>query len=240
MKRLGSAILASLLVALIWTQFAQSDTGDAKSAEFKYARIRYHLSPYQRYRGEVPWHHDYPYGDELFSSFVEKVTRVSTASAGFQIVDIDSKELFKYPFAYMCEPGYLELLPDDVKNLREYLDRGGFILVDDFRQRWTLENLIVQMKKVYPDREIVPLELEHEIFHTFYDMKTLNVRPPYGNEPVEFLALKDPHGNIQMIVNYNNDLSEYWEWIDRGEMPLRQAVESLQFAVNYLVYSFSH
>src|SRR5438034_7995782 len=104
-----------------------------KDAEFIYARIRYHMTPDAWRMREAPWHHDYPYSDEIFPEVLGEATNVKTGVTSFQIVDIDSPELFKYPFAYLSEPGYIELNPKDVVNLREYLDRGGFIVVDDFR-----------------------------------------------------------------------------------------------------------
>src|SRR5947207_15536352 len=72
------------------------DSPPPKDAEFTYARIRYHMTPDAIYVREVPWHHDYPFGDELFPTFVKEVTRVHTDSAAYQIVVIEHTELFKY------------------------------------------------------------------------------------------------------------------------------------------------
>src|SRR5438132_4659315 len=153
MKRLMAGF-ASLCFGVLWLlpALASLDSEPPKDAEFTYARIRYHMTPEAAWeqRREVPWHHDYPFGDEAFPAFLKEVTRVHTQSSAYQIVDIDSPDLFKYPFAYLCEPGYLDLNKKDAGNLREYLDRGGFVMVDDFRGSRHLENLVRQMKKVYP------------------------------------------------------------------------------------------
>ena len=134
MKRLLIALAAIFGGVLsIWPALAFVDSEPPKDAEFTYARIRYHMTPEAIYQREVPWHHDYPYGDETFPAFVKEVTHVHTAAAAYQIVDIDSPDLFKYPFAYLSEPGYLELSEKDTKNFREYLERGGFAMIDDFR-----------------------------------------------------------------------------------------------------------
>jgi hypothetical protein len=218
---------------------AESDDSAKHGSEFVYGRIKFNLQPFRRF-GELPWHHDYPYGDEMFPDFVKRVSKVNTTRESYEIVDIDSPDLFKYPFTYMCEPGYLNLLPEDVKNLREYFDRGGFILVDDFRGQRDMANLRAELKKVYPDRDLVPLDVTHPIFHTLYDIDSLEIPPPYGNEPVQFFALLDDKGRIQMIVNHNNDLSELWEWLDRGEASLHDAVTSLELGANYLIYAMTH
>src|SRR5246127_5276485 len=160
MKRflIGMFILVLGLLALL-PAAASIESAPPKDAEFTYARIRYHMTPDAIYVREVPWHHDYPYGDEAFPTFLKEVTNIHTASNAYHIVDIDSPDLFKYPFAYLCEPGYLELNEKDVKNLREYFERGGFVMFDDFRGPRHLNNLLYQLKKVFPNREVVPLEI---------------------------------------------------------------------------------
>ncbi len=241
MKRYLSGVLFLLLgIVSLLPAVTTIESTPPKDAEFTYARIRYHMTPDAIYVSEVPWHHDYPYGDETFPSFVKEVSRVHTEGAAYQIVDIDSRDLFKYPFAYLCEPGYLELNDKDTQNIREYLERGGFIFVDDFRGPRHLNNLAYQMKKVFPNRNIIPLNIQHPMFNTFYKIESLDMRPPYGRGPVEFLGIEDDHGRLVMIINYNNDLSEFWEWLDRGELPLRDAATSLKFGVNYLMYAMTH
>jgi len=219
---------------------ASFDSEPPKDVEFTYARIRYHMTSDALWQREVPWHHDYPYGDEAFPTFVKEVTRIHTASNAYQIVDIDSPDLFKYPFAYLCEPGYLDLNDRDVKNFRQYLQRGGFVLVDDFRGDRHLRNLLYQLKKVFPNLDVEPLTLKHPIFSPLYKIESLDMKPPYGRDPVEFLGLNDENGRLMMVINYNNDLSEIWQWLDEGNLPLSDAAESLKFGTNYLMYSLTH
>jgi len=243
MKRLfiGLGILLLGAVSLL-PAIASLDSPPPNDVEFTYARIRYHMTPEAAWeqRREVPWHHDYPFGDEAFPAFLKEVSRVHTEHNAYEIVDIDSPELFKYPFTYLCEPGYLDLNDKDTKNLREYLERGGFVFVDDFRGQRHLQNLAYQLKKVFPNRNIIPLTIAHEIFRSFYTVETLDVAPPYGFAPVEFLGLEDDHGRLVMIINYNNDLSEFWEGLDRGEVPMSSAATSLKFGMNYVMYAFTH
>src|SRR5262245_27404443 len=241
MGRTSIGIAAVVLCAIaLAPAVASLDSEAPKDIEFTYARIRYHMTPDAMYVREVPWHHDYPYGDEAFPAFLKEVSRVHTVAKAFEIVDIDSPDLFKYPFAYLCEPGYLELSEKDVKNFREYLERGGFVLVDDFRGPQHLQNLIYQLKKVFPNRSITPLTISHQVFSSFYQIETLDVDPPYGRGPVEFWGLEDDHGRLMMVINYNNDLSEFWEGLDRGEVPMQRAATSLKFGMNYAMYALTH
>jgi hypothetical protein len=239
MRRLIAFTIVAGLMPFIFSGAASLDS-PSKDSEFTYARIRYHMTREAVFVRELPWHHDYPFGDEAFPTFVKGVTGVNTTSDSYQIVDIDSPDLFSYPFAYMCEPGYLELNEKDTINLRAYLDRGGFIMVDDFRGPRHLDNLVRQMKKVYPNRDMERLNISHPIFSSFYNIDSLEMNPPYGDMPVEFLALKDDHDRVQMIVNYNNDLMEIWEWLDKGELPLQDAALAFKLGVNYLVCAFTH
>ena len=241
MKRYVILVAVLAAVALcIFPQIGSSDDEAPKGIEFTYARIRYHMTPDAFYVPEVPWHHDYPFGDEAFPAFLKEVTRIHTVANVHEIVDIDSPDLFKYPFTYLCEPGYLDLNPKDVQNFKQYLDRGGFVLVDDFRGARHLDNLVRQIQKMYPNRRITPLTISHPIFNTFYKIETLDMRPPYGPGPVAFLGLEDEHGRLTMVINYNNDLSEWWEGLDRGEVSMHDAATSLKFGVNYVMYALTH
>ncbi len=238
-KRIGIGFVFLVLFCGCFL-FASFDSEPPKDVEFTYARIRYHMTPDAIFVREVPWHHDYPYGDETFPSFLKEVTHVYTDRRAYQIVDIDSPELFKYPFAYLCEPGYLELNEKDTRNFREYLERGGFVMVDDFRGPRHLNNLLYQINKMFPNRNVIPLTVQHPIFNSFYKIESLDMRPPYGQGPVEFLGLEDDHGRLMMVIDYNNDLSEFWEWLDEGSLSLHDAATSLKFGMNYAMYAFTH
>jgi Domain of unknown function (DUF4159) len=254
MRKTAAVAFVALFLGLGIFRSRLSSDQQAHDPEFVYARVRYHMTPDAIFVPEVPWHHDYDFSDRQFPSVVAEVSGIRSSSTAYQIVDIDSPDLFNYPFAYLCEPGYLQLTPKDAVNLREYLDRGGFLLIDDLRTAaYSLQtrtgpeddigHFQMEMRKVYPDRTFVRLDLSDPVFNTFYKIKTLNMIPPYffpGQRPVQFLGLRDPHGTLQMVINDNNDISEYWEWLNKGEKSLHEASTSLEFGINYLMYAMSH
>ena len=214
---------------------------------FVFARARYHTRPWQRHMREAPWHHDYPDGDTMFPSSLGRLTFTDTDEHSYQLVDIGSKELFQYPFLYMSEPGYVDFLPQDVRNLQEYLDRGGFLLIDDFRgnefDNSQFENMQRQMRKVFPGREIKPIPPSHPIFRLFFEVDPRNMLPPYlvpNSGPPEFLGISDPEGNLQVIIDFNNDISEYWQALDVGQCSIHEAGLAVELGVNYAVYSLTH
>jgi hypothetical protein len=254
MRRPLLLAFAGLFVSLFLSLPKSSSDAPPQDSEFVYARIRYHMTSDAWMVREVPWHHDYPYSDETFPTVVGEVTNIRTTPTSYRIVDVDSPELFDYPFAYLCEPGYLELNEKDATNLRRYLDRGGFILVDDFRTADfssqagrgpvdDIANFRRQMKKVYPDRDFVRLDLSDPLFHTFYKIDSLDMEAPYvfpGQRPVEFLGLRDRHGRLQMVLDNNNDISEFWEWVDEGQRSMHDAATAFHFGINYLMYAMTH
>src|SRR5262249_20909930 len=142
------------------------------------------------FEGQVPWEHDYPYSEDLFLTMLKEVTGVYTDEEAYQIVRLDSPEIFKYPFLYISEPGFMDLTSKEVANFREYFNRGGFAMCDDFRAR-DLANLQREMKKVFPDREMSRMQLSHPVFQTFYETDSLVMQPPYGNFIPEFWGLSD-------------------------------------------------
>jgi len=217
-----------------------------KDSEVVFARVQFTEREYRMYWLEEPWHHDYPFSDTFFLSMLHEATGVHVTPDSYKIVQLASPEIFKYPFLYISEPGFMELTTKEIANLGEYIRRGGFIMADDFRTAGYLRGpeelniLRYYLKRAVPERELVRLDISHPIFNSFYKIDTLKMKPPYGDFTPEFWGLSDEHGNLQLIANYNNDLGEFWEWVDKGEMPFHPAVRSVQLGINYLIYAMSH
>ncbi len=221
-----------------------------KDSEFVFARVQAGQREYRMYWEEAPWHHDYPFSEEFFLGMLHEVTGMRVTSESYRIVALSSPDIFKYPFLYLSEPGFMKLNDKDVANLGEYIRRGGFIMADDFRTAnylhgpEELEILRGYLQRAVPERELVRLDIHHPIFHSFYNIDTLTMAPPYGGETPgfvpQFWGMSDEHGNLQLIANYNNDLGEFWKWVDQGKMPFHPAVRSVQLGINYVVYAMSH
>lgn len=121
----------------------------------------------------------------------------------------------------------MQLSMQEAARLREYLLRGGFMHADDYwgvRERQSFEN---QLRKIFPDRSIEELPMNHEIFHTFYDVDTVMQIPNYSNgcsggptwedrsdTRPRILGIKDDDGRLMVVMTYNSDLGDAWEWMD--------------------------
>lgn len=237
MKRFVSA---TALLAV----FVSNATSDVPvpTAEFTFSRVQFTMDFPAVFEREAPWHHDYPYSEDLYLTMLQEVTSVYTSTNAYKIVRLDDPEIFALPFLYVSEPGFMDLTTAEIEGLRKYLNRGGFVMFDDFRGP-DLVRLQMQMSQVFPDRNMFRLDVSHPIFHCFYDIDSLEMQPPYQRFDMgipEFWGMEDEEGRLVLVANYNNDFGEFWEWVDRGEMPFQPAAKSVRLGINYLVYAMTH
>jgi len=193
-----------------------------------------------------PWKHDYPESDEFIIGLLHELTGIRVKPNSYKIVKLSSDEIFQYPFLYLSEPGFLALTDKEIANLGEYIRRGGFIMADDFRTAAflhgpeELEVLKHYLKLAVPERELVRLDISHPVFHSFFDVDTLRMKAPYGDWTPEFWGMSDEHGRLQVIANYNNDIGDFWKYLDHGDKPLKDSTTSIRLGMSYIVYSMSH
>ena len=132
---------------------------------------------------------------------------------------------------------------DEVKGLRAYLAKGGFMIFDDFRARdW--DNLQDQMRLAFPTGQWIELDPSQPVWHSFFEIDDPHsMVPPYGGLPPMFYGLfenNDRNGRLMAIANVNNDIGEYWEFSDTGYAPVDLSNEAYKFGVNYFIYGLTH
>jgi hypothetical protein len=210
-----------------------------------FARIRY-SSGYGGFGGfgrrDAPWAHDYPTADLNLMHILRDLTLTPARVDGSNIFALDDPELSRHPIAYMAEPGYWVPSDAEAAGLRNYLLKGGFIIFDDFRgPDWY--NLVDQMRRVLPDHHFVELDITSPVFHTFFDLKALDIlEPPYGYGMPSYFGIfedNDPRGRLMAIANRDNDLGEYWEFSATGYFPVDLSNEAYKFGVNYMIYGLT-
>jgi hypothetical protein len=196
--------------------------------------------------GGIPWSHDYPDGEVHFAKILEALTFLRIRTDGSNILALDDPELFKYPVAYMAEPGFWGVTPAEATAFRAYLLKGGFAIFDDFRgQDW--DNLQYQMKTVLPEANWLELDGTSKVFHSFFEIphpETLAPPSVYGNRYTPsywgLFENNDPGKRLMAVANVNNDLSEYWEFSDSGIAPVDLTNDAYKFGVNYVMYALTH
>jgi hypothetical protein len=212
---------------------------------FSFVRIRYggasQLAQGRFFRGEPPWAHDFPRAEFNFSKILNELTFLRTFVDQGNIRTLDDPELSLFPIAYMSEPGFWTMDDAEVEGLRAYLKKGGFVIFDDFRENH-IYNLFDQMRRVLPDASWQRLDASHPIFHSFFEINSLDdVEGYYGI--VEWHGIfedNDPRKRLLAVANYNHDLGELWEFSDTGYVPVDLSNEAYKFGVNYVVYAMTH
>jgi hypothetical protein len=209
-------------------------------------------------RGTGWWLVDWPDADEHFSTGVQRLTRIETGKP-LHMGLMDDK-LFDNPWIYATQAGYWGLSNAETARLREYLLRGGFLVVDDFwgpnPEEW--EVFRDTMARVLPNKPISDIAETDSVMHVLYDIQqkdlsfipgtrhlrrgpggTVQVQQPFGTSPA-WRAINDDNNRMVVAVNYNTDIGDAWEYADAPEYPEHMTTLAYRYGVNYLVYAMTH
>ena len=222
-----------------------------RQGEFTFTRTIYNSGFSGRRSGS--WAVDYPEADEHFIMGVRDWSgTILNISAEPKQVEIQSDKLYDYPLIYFVEPGYMELSADDAKRLREYVDRGGFLFLDDFWGQYEWENVQEQMRRIFPEYKIEDLPLDHTLFHCYFDIKEVVQVPGIGtwlNRGVtyerdgytpHYMAIRDKSGRVLTFIARNCDLGDAWEHIDDPRYPLQYGLAAYRVGINVVIYAMTH
>jgi hypothetical protein len=230
---------------------------DPDGSEFHFARLIYRDGNSGRGFGNRSWTTDMPEAEHFFMEGLTRLTRVDGtpvsvySGAGGERVDLLDGTIYDYPFLYGVEVGRWALSAEEVAVLRDYLLRGGFMMVDDFHgsQQWA--RFAAVMQRVFPDRPILDIRDEDEVFHVLYDLDERIQIPglaalyngtTYEDDGVEptWRGIYDDEGRLVVAINHNMDLGDAWEHADTPGYPEPMTALAYRFAVNYVIYSMTH
>jgi hypothetical protein len=242
-------ILVLFIFAIAMTVYAQGYRGyysgryvisqnDAPKTELVVARWRFGTNGRIGHRG---WSHNYPQSDEHLNGFIRRTTGINVDVLSYRIVDLGSDEIFEYPFAYVSEPGEMALTDQEVHNLREYVDRGGFVLMDDFDGPAQIGNMKTEVRRAFTDRTFIFLDTSHPLFKVHFNLDDLNRMAPYvpGGD-ISYHGILNDDGSVGIAAGFNNDLANFWDWYYLGAMPLEPSTDAFRLGVNAVVYSMTH
>ncbi len=197
------------------------------------------------------WATDYPKSDIQFVTVLQRLVRLDVFQEE-NAVRLDDPILRHFPVLYMVEVGYMDLGDSEVEALRGFLDSGGFLIVDDF---WGAREWAVfedNITRVLPDKPIVDLPLEHPVFSVFYDIDEVKQVPARGRGvrgrpttqcrgcEATVRGIFDDDGRLMVIINWNTDLGDAWEWAEDPYYPLEYSTYAYQMGANMIVYAMSH
>jgi hypothetical protein len=237
---------------------APIDKAPPYDGKFTFARLKFTTGPGGYYFGGLPaWAHGYiPIRGETIRSedslikILNAVSNVNVHLDGTKVVDVSDPELFEYPVVYATEPGFMELSDKDVVALREYLQKGGFIIFDDFRADGLVNsgggwaNFARNVRRAFPELQPIELDASAAVFHSFFGIDSLAIVPQsYDRGRPAFFGLfedNDPKKRMMAIVNYNTDVSDFWEFSATGFRPTNESNQAYKLGVNYIMYGMTH
>lgn len=232
-----------------------------KPAEWSGARLRYRDGGFRggfggrrgRFGGrEGAWGTDYPLGGRHLAEGLRRLTKVNARSVE-QVVELDgTDDIFNWPFLYAVEVGQWTLNETEGAQLRDFLNRGGFLMVDDFHGLDQWEIFAEGIRHAFPDREIVDLDQSEPIFRILNDVDT-KVQVPgmqymrsgrtweQASDPYpRWRAIRDERERILVAICHNMDLGDAWEHADDAWYPAEMTGLAYRIAINYFVYDFTH
>lgn len=256
MARRPTAWLSLLACAALIALAGRADTqatrlGKWPDHEFEFARLVYYDGGSCRFYDPC-WSVDYPEAEHFFGEGVSRLTRVELGREGVMIsLDPDDDMIFDYPWLYAVEVGYWRLSEQHAARLREYLLRGGFLMVDDFHGTRQWAGFESSMRRVFPDRPILEIPDADEVLHVLYNVDHRIQIPGIaalmnnvtfeddGYDP-HWRGIYDDKGRLMVAINHNMDLGDSWEHADDPTYPQEMTTLGLQFAVNYVIYALTH
>jgi hypothetical protein len=191
--------------------------------------------------GHFGWCHNYPQSDEHFNEFLRTATGIDIEIPSYRIVELGSEEVFDYPFAYVSEPGEMELTEQEVVNLREFVNRGGFILMDDFDGVWQFETMRSQVERAFPDKYFGPLPLAHGSYRTLFELPDLERMARHvPGDGIVYYGLFDDDDYLVIAAGHNNDLANFWDWYGDPYYPLDAAADAFRLGINFVIWAMTH
>jgi hypothetical protein len=244
----SAAALCFAAVTAVTAQYDRPAQGPHRTdldydGQLTFVRLRWN-SGFGRGGFGAAWNHDLPRAEQHLAMIVRELSLVDMRIDGSKVLMLDDPELFKYPIAFMWEPGFWNLTDEEASAFRAYLTKGGFAVFEDFdgAQQWG--HFEAQMRRVLPEGRLVRLDQTHPIFDSFFRVRDIDaiVHPMTGIRPSYYGIFEDndPTERLMVVANYDNDVPEYWEWSGQGLYPFDTSNEAYKLGVNYLIYGLTH
>lgn len=234
-----------------------------EQTEFVFARLMYPQHPrarfggYRRFgggdwrEGGTSWTQDYPRADRHFAAALRRLSRIQVRSVEQPINLDDGDDAFNYPWMNAGEMGDWKLSDAQVVELREWLLRGGFLMLDDFWGTEEWNRFAESMRRVFPNRPMVEIAGDDPIFHIVYDLDDRYQVPgewalargtTYRNDGAtpHWRGIFDDHGRVMVAMTFNSDVGDSWEWADDPNYPEKYSALGIRIGVNYVIYSMTH
>jgi hypothetical protein len=226
-----------------------SVTGEREEpSEFFFTRLKYNSFGYRSFRGA--WSQDFPRADDDCLVVIRRLTRIN-APAPLNVVDLDSDRMFDYPWMYAVGVNTWSFTDEQANRLRDYLSRGGFLMVDHFHGEDDWARFMAGMNMVLPDATVEDLPDDDPIYHVLFSIDEkfqipgeiyVNTGRTYEKDGYvpRWRGIRDKHGRIIVAICANMHLGDAWEWANTPEYPEKFSGLAFRVVINYISYAMSH
>lgn len=185
-----------------------------------------------KYMGGGDWYNDPEILPNLMKEFKRRVKNVDVVEEEV-VLTLDDERIFNYPFLFITGHGNIRLSGKEIENLRKYILSGGFLYIDD---DYGLDKYIRrELKRVFPDKDLVKVPFSHPIYHMFYDFPDglPKIHEHYKGPPEGYgIFIK---GRLAVFYTYNTNISD--GWTDRHNDPPEKMEQAFRMGVNILLYA---
>ena len=227
-----------------------------KDGEFAFNRLKYTDNRGGGFRnvsrrGQAGgwWAQDWPDAENHLTVGLQRLTLIGISEpVQYGILD---PEIFDYPWTYSTQNHYMTMTAEEIKGMREYLDRGGFLMTDDMYD-FEGDNFYQIAKEVYPEQDVEPMTEADPMMHVHYDIQDNDrtfipgERHLQGGGRVQnvgtpgWFKMSDKKGHVVMAINANTDMGDAWEYADAPYYPAEMTTLAYHYGVNYVIYSMTH
>ena len=228
---------------------------------FTFARLKYRSSGFER--SSFAWFTDFPDADLNLSFRLHQLTSMEVNPEP-RVIEITDPDLFNYPWVFMSGAGNILLSDEEATILRQYLDCGGFLMIDDFWGQTEWDGVYRALKRILPDREPVDLARTNQLFQCVFNippdkpLQTPNIRAGIagrstgvtwedghagGNtRDIHFRGIFDEKGRLMVMICHNTDNGDGWEEESSDPWFFSEFSEKKNYPLgfNILFYSLTH
>jgi len=151
------------------------------------------------------------------------------------VVRLTDDQLWSVPFLHATGHGNLSFTETERAILRRWLRQGGFLHVSD--NYGMDESFRREMARLFPDEPLVPVPIDHPIFHLVYDLPAgVPKIHEHDGKPAEGLGIF-LDGRLVVFYDYQADLGDGWEDTEVHRDPPEKHEAALQLGVNLFAYA---
>jgi hypothetical protein len=200
--------------------------------------------------GYTNWTNDYPRAERHLMVAFRRLTRIHSRSVEQPVNPDDGDDIYNWPFLYAGRASFWDLTPAQAAKLRDFVNRGGFLICDDIWGEYEWESFMDTLSRVFPDRQPEDLADSDAVFHTVYDLTERyqilgqwargRWQPLNGGVTPHWRGIFDEKKRLVTAVWVNNDTGDSWEWADEPSYPEKYSALGIRIVINHAMYAMTH